>query len=143
MRVEAYPPQDHRYYGKYPWGDEITPIKAMGLFEGAKHVCGLCLFRVELYHQGVNVQALGIGGVWTDPEWRRKGLAGVLLRQAISWGIEQDYGACILFSKPRGLYRTLGFHRIGKLDEQEILVLELAPLEIKSGDWRRWPEVKF
>ena len=52
-----------------------------------------------------------IVNVFTEPEWRRKGLAGMLLKQVIDWAREQKLDRLVLHSSDdgRALYERLGF----------------------------------
>jgi GNAT superfamily N-acetyltransferase len=52
-----------------------------------------------------------IVNVFTEPEWRRKGLAGMLLKQVIDWAREQQLDRLVLHSSDdgRALYERLGF----------------------------------
>jgi len=56
-------------------------------------------------HQGIIVN------VFTEPEWRRRGLAEVLLKQIINWGREQKLDELVLHASSHGraLYERLGF----------------------------------
>jgi GNAT superfamily N-acetyltransferase len=49
--------------------------------------------------------------VFTEPEWRRQGLAGMLLNRIIHWAREQKLNELILHSSTEGrsLYERLGF----------------------------------
>jgi GNAT superfamily N-acetyltransferase len=52
-----------------------------------------------------------IVNVFTEPEWRRKGLAATLLKRIIDWAREQQLDELILHSSTEGrpLYERLGF----------------------------------
>lgn len=52
-----------------------------------------------------------IVNVFTEPEWRRQGLAAMLLNRIIHWAREQKLGELILHSSTEGrsLYERLGF----------------------------------
>jgi GNAT superfamily N-acetyltransferase len=52
-----------------------------------------------------------IVNVFTEPEWRRKGLAGMLLKHIIDWAREQKLDRLVLHSSDNGraLYERLGF----------------------------------
>jgi GNAT superfamily N-acetyltransferase len=49
--------------------------------------------------------------VFTEPEWRRQGLAAILLNRIIHWSLEQKLDELILHSSTEGrsLYERLGF----------------------------------
>jgi GNAT superfamily N-acetyltransferase len=52
-----------------------------------------------------------IVNVFTEPEWRRKGLAGMLLKQIVDWAREEKLDRLLLHSSDdgRALYERLGF----------------------------------
>jgi len=52
-----------------------------------------------------------IVNVFTEPEWRRKGLAGMLLKEIIDWAHDQKLDRLLLHSSVdgRALYEGLGF----------------------------------
>lgn len=88
---------------------KITPDKVIA---GA----GLHLRRV-LPHPAKNGAAFAEGrhaivvNVFTEPEWRRQGLAAMLLHRIIDWSREQKVDELILHSSTEGrsLYERLGF----------------------------------
>ena len=49
--------------------------------------------------------------VFTEPEWRRKGIAGLLLTRIIDWAREQKLDRLVLHASQQGrsLYERLGF----------------------------------
>jgi GNAT superfamily N-acetyltransferase len=52
-----------------------------------------------------------IVNVFTEPEWRRKGLAGMLLKQIIDWARDEKLDRLLLHASANGraLYERLGF----------------------------------
>ncbi len=52
-----------------------------------------------------------IVNVFTEPEWRRKGLAGMLLKQIIDWSRDEKLDRLLLHASANGraLYERLGF----------------------------------
>jgi GNAT superfamily N-acetyltransferase len=77
---------------------------------------GVHLRRV-LPHPGNNTATFADGrhgiivNVFTEPEWRRKGLAGMLLKQIIDWAHDKKLDRLLLHSSDdgRALYERLGF----------------------------------
>jgi GNAT superfamily N-acetyltransferase len=49
--------------------------------------------------------------VYTEPGWRRRGVARALMEQVIAWAREQGVGRLVLHASPEGraLYEQLGF----------------------------------
>jgi len=52
-----------------------------------------------------------IQNVYTEPEWRRRGLAALLIKRIIDWTGEQGIGSLVLHASDEGcaLYERLGF----------------------------------
>jgi GNAT superfamily N-acetyltransferase len=52
-----------------------------------------------------------IGNVFTEPEWRRRGVAGMLLRRIIKWARAERLDRLVLHASEEGraLYERLGF----------------------------------
>jgi GNAT superfamily N-acetyltransferase len=52
-----------------------------------------------------------IQNVYTEPEWRRRGLAALLIKRIINWTREQGIESLVLHASDegRGLYERLGF----------------------------------
>jgi GNAT superfamily N-acetyltransferase len=52
-----------------------------------------------------------IQNVYTEPEWRRRGLAALLINRIIAWSREQGIDSLVLHASDqgRGLYERLGF----------------------------------
>ncbi len=58
----------------------------------------------------VRPQALVLN-VYTEPAWRRRGLAALLMEQVLAWAREHDVGSVVLHASDEGrpLYEQLGF----------------------------------
>jgi GNAT superfamily N-acetyltransferase len=73
--------------------------------------------RHVLPHPVENTAAFAVGhhgmivNVFTEPEWRRKGLAAMLLKQIIDWSRDRKLDRLVLHSSENGraLYERLGF----------------------------------
>jgi GNAT superfamily N-acetyltransferase len=52
-----------------------------------------------------------IQNVFTEPEWRRRGLAGLLIKRIIDWSREEGVDSLVLHASDEGraLYERLGF----------------------------------
>jgi GNAT superfamily N-acetyltransferase len=65
----------------------------------------------------VNVSTIGEGrqgtivNVFTEPQWRRRGIAGLLIQEIISWSNNQQLDRLILHASDEGraIYEKLGF----------------------------------
>jgi GNAT superfamily N-acetyltransferase len=64
--------------------------------------------------------------VFTEPEWRRRGLARLLMEQIVAWAREQDIESLVLHASDygRALYEKLGF-----IDTNEMRMAALVPDE--------------
>ena len=61
--------------------------------------------------------------VFTEPEWRRRGLAELLMRQVIAWAREERLDRLVLHASPQGraLYERLGFQGTDEMRFKGIL----------------------
>ncbi len=61
--------------------------------------------------------------VFTEPEWRRQGLAELLMRQVITWAREEQLDRLVLHAAPqaRPLYERLGFQGTNEMRFQGLL----------------------
>ena len=149
IEIKPFPPNQHTFHGKYPkcWTDDgLEPIRALGAYDGEAKVGGLCLFRIELYHAGVNHQGLGIGGVWVDEAARGEGVATQLVQAAVEFGRTMEFSVMLLYAHvSKTVYSRLGFHSIRDADlPQPLYVFELGPFKIgHDASWHTWPEAKF
>jgi GNAT superfamily N-acetyltransferase len=103
--------------------DLLTRGEYIGWLAGAKDaperiIAGAGVqFRHALPHPIENATAFGDGrhaiilNVFTEPEWRRHGLAALLLKRIIDWSREQKLDRLVLNAseEARALYERLGF----------------------------------
>jgi len=66
----------------------------------------------------VESQTGGVGGMWVDPKWRRRGIGEALLQEVVNWARERGFGRLRLWcvvdaAGPGSLYRKLGFQETG------------------------------
>lgn len=93
------------------------PALRNGLRSGA--VLGAALVRAGTPLAGAIIQiGAGIGelaGVWTEPEWRRRGLAYAVCHRLLTEYAKAGYGLCWLSAAERAqrLYERLGFVTVG------------------------------
>lgn len=60
----------------------------------------------------LRLRVLGIGAVFTHPQWRRRGLAAELLRGVLAQAQSEGYDAAMLYSDiDPGFYEALGFQQ--------------------------------
>jgi len=59
----------------------------------------------------VSGRQANIGNVYTDPEWRRRGLATLLIKRIIAWSCEEGIISLVLHASDEGraVYERLGF----------------------------------
>jgi len=60
----------------------------------------------------------GVGGMWVDPTWRRRGIGEALLKEVVDWSRERGFERlrlwCVMGAVgPGSLYRKLGFRETG------------------------------
>jgi GNAT superfamily N-acetyltransferase len=67
--------------------------------------------EIEVRPQGL------VLNVYTEPAWRRRGLAELLMRHLIDWAREHDVGGLTLHASDEGrpLYRKLGFEQTNEM----------------------------
>ncbi|MEJ8816154.1 GNAT family N-acetyltransferase [Variovorax ureilyticus] len=58
------------------------------------------------------------GGMWVEPQWRRRGIGEALLQEVINWARERDFERLQLWCAvdavgPSSLYRKAGFKETG------------------------------
>ncbi len=114
--------------------------RTMGLFDGNRMVASFKHYE-RLMHLGTRrLRAFGIGAVFTPPEHRRRGYAGIMLATALDRARGAGYDAAFLFSDilPQ-FYALLGFT---ELPSREITLradalpsARLAPELLTPRDW--------
>ncbi len=64
-----------------------------------------------------------IVNVFTEPEWRRRGLAQLLIEQIIAWSRDQQLDGLVLHTSDdgRALYEKFGFVRTSEMELREYL----------------------
>lgn len=93
------------------------PALRNGLRRGS--VLGAALVRDDAPLAGAIIQlGVGIGelaGVWTEPEWRRRGLAYAVCHRLLTRYAAAGYALCWLSAAEgaQGLYKRLGFVTVG------------------------------
>lgn len=91
------------------WTDRYRPFT---YFDGeGRAVASACVNSMSLVVAGRPIQAAQFSTVATRPEWRRRGLARELMREALAWIATESFAFTYLFASDDalGLYRSLGF----------------------------------
>ena len=91
-----------------PWKD-LEGIRVA--VDGGRIASTVRVFMRRIYLGGVRVAAGGIGEVSTLPEYRRRGLATRLLRDAVGFMRERGIAVSSLFGD-QGIYRAEGWERV-------------------------------
>jgi len=78
----------------------------------------------------------GVGGMWVDPMWRRRGIGEALLQEVVNWSRERGFERlrlwCVMDAvEPGSLYRKLGFQETGNQQPlSEESTLRVAEMEL-------------
>jgi aminoglycoside 2'-N-acetyltransferase I len=110
---EVWPPE---VVAKLPWKDVqwSEPQRRVLAFDRAGALIGHAEFLLrDADWENRAVRVVGIGGVVTRPDRRRRGIASAVVRRAIEEAVEADFG--LLFCEPRHapVYEKLGWRRFG------------------------------
>lgn len=78
----------------------------------------------------------GVGGMWVDPMWRRRGIGEALLQAVVKWAREREFERlrlwCVVDAVgPDSLYRKLGFQETGNQERLSAeSTLRVAEMEL-------------
>jgi predicted N-acetyltransferase YhbS len=110
------------------------------LYDGKTLVASFKRYDRVIYGRSRRLRALGIGAVFTPPQYRGRGYASVMLASTLDRARSDGYDLAYLFSDIRPqFYAALGFRALPsrklslRADTLPSRRLELAPLS--EGDW--------
>jgi GNAT superfamily N-acetyltransferase len=115
-------------------------FRTIGLFDGKQMVASFKRYDRTMHLGQQRLRAFGIGAVFTPPEFRRHGYAGVMLAQALDRARADGYDAAFLFSDiaPQ-FYVLLGFKQFPSreisLRADALPSARLAPELLRENDW--------
>lgn len=75
----------------------FKPSNIRLLFEGGRLASSVAVIPRDMYMNGAFLKMAGIGGVATYPEFRGKGYANLLMKDAVSFMEKQGYGLSTLY----------------------------------------------
>ena len=132
----------------WEWDERCLCVAALVDEKTKRPVSCARVFRRKLEFEGdlVEIPVAGIGGVFTVPEFRKRGFAAQLLRSTVDHvSTELRALAAVLYARERTLYRAIGFHPIKDAGEEKVWVRELVPgLSIApSNRWSLRPDSHF
>ncbi len=82
-----------------------------------KAVASCKVVKLPLLFKGKHYKLLGLGAVYTAPDWRGQGLATRLVKSSIARAKQEDIAAILLFSAiDTEFYAACGFKILGNLD---------------------------
>ncbi|MBV8117293.1 MAG: GNAT family N-acetyltransferase [Candidatus Eremiobacteraeota bacterium] len=116
-------------------------FRTFGLFDAKRMVSSFKHYDRAMHLGTQRLRAFGIGAVFTPPEYRGRGYAGVMLATALDRARAAGYDIAFLFSDIRPqFYSLLGFT---ELPSHEIVLradtlpsVRLAPEWLSERDWR-------
>ena len=112
LQCRVFRSDGHERFGHYIHGDSSYQYGQTRVVEedGGRIAATLRIWDREIRIGDTAVRMGGIGGVCTDPEFRGRGYACALMKDAVSWMRRQGYLASVLFSAiPTRFYRNLGW----------------------------------
>ena len=97
--------------------------------EDGRSVSRGTILRYGLHLNGAELKAFGIGGVGTDPEYRRMGLVRQFLAKAFALAEEEGCAATVLHPFSFAYYRKFGFERVAdhRILEFPVRALDFVP----------------
>jgi predicted N-acetyltransferase YhbS len=114
--------------------------RTLGLFDGDRMVASFKRYDRTMHHGAQRLRAFGIGAVFTPPEYRQRGYAGVMLATALDRGRDAGYDVAFLFSDIRPqFYAALGFTLLPSRDislrADSLPSARLEPEVLDDRDW--------
>lgn len=107
---------------------------AWGLFVGGELVSSLLLLPYAAYHGKRVIRNACVAGVATAPQWRRRGYAQAMFREALAMFREEGYPLSSLYPFSYAFYRQLGWEYSNDVMAYE---LELPNLPLGGGNLGR------
>ena len=134
----------------WTWPHDAPEATAL-LTDGDVPVSVCRLFPRRLSSFDVSLDVCGVGGVYTHPDYRRRGHGTALLRQLSTHLWRGAKLALVLYAKDRGLYTRAGFTWLQPMkDHGNLLAKPLlegltfaADSRLASRPWQVWPEGRF
>lgn len=124
----ATPGYFERYYDADP---EYRPGDTWGVWDGGQLVSAVHLCRRRAAWKGVSLLCGGIANVATLPDFRRRGLSRLLLRQMIAKMEAENFDYALLATGTHAHYAALGWETV----ERPQATLDPAPAPPQEATW--------
>lgn len=128
--IEAVTLKD--FYSRGFWNPAYRPYT---FFDEERAVANVSMFSLPMTIQSTLVKAAGIQSVMTDPDYRRKGLMKLLLKEMLK-DIDLEFELAFLFTDTPSLYTFFGFRQVQEhyFEHQMIIVFEVEGKTLKLYD---------
>ncbi|MGH9104490.1 MAG: GNAT family N-acetyltransferase [Acidimicrobiales bacterium] len=119
--------------------EDVSVAGALCAFEGARLVGTARAVPFRQWFGGSQVPCAGVAGVAVLPEFRGRGVAGLLMRELLGRRRSQDDAVSTLYPANSALYRELGYEFAGLRSQLRAPVVDLPPArgvvrELAQGD---------
>ncbi len=118
--------------------------RTVGLFDGRRCVASFKRYERTIRHDAKRLLALGMGAVFTPPEFRGRGYASVMLAMALDRARDERYDLAYLFSDIRPqFYAAIGFRALpSRRFSLRADLLEPARLDLATLGAEEWNDVR-
>ena len=118
------------WYQRGFWREPFDPHT---LFDGDRAVANVSVSFMELMVRGKSVRAIQLGTVMTHPDYRRQGLAALLMNRVLE-KYEKDCAFIYLFANPSvlGFYPKFGFERAAQREASVLLPPATAASKLRK-----------
>lgn len=108
--LECFPDDDHSFVDYY-YAKRTKPEYALGAFSGRskKPIAMMHLLPMKMRFDGKTENVCFVSGVCTHPEYRRRGICGMLFSRAFSLMKDAGYAAAVLQPFDPRFYEKYGF----------------------------------
>lgn len=117
--------------------ENVQAHRALGVFHGAQLVAAARLHAYRQLWHGCPVPMSGVAGVYVAPEWRGRGVAGLLVTEALRRSHELGDAVAVLFPSVMPPYRRLGFELAGAVTKTTFAADSLRALGRPTVSVRR------
>jgi len=108
---DVFPTDQPIYDALMEDGESFYPMRNYALYSGTTLLGNSGIFPFRIWKEGGWKEIYGIGAVATMPEYRRQGVASILLNHCLSL-IDSRNSPSVLFTEVEEVYKPLGFNVI-------------------------------
>ena len=102
-------------------------------FPGSEGIAGcLRITPFEIYSRSIKMPMAGIAAVAVPPEARRRGIAEILIEDALRKMYEMDYPISMLFPFKHRFYEKFGYGNVGNLMQYQFAPANISSFEERS-----------